>query len=103
MEKITKESFKDYENSEELAIVKFGAEWCGPCRMLDEVLNQYSNDNTNIKIGQVNVDVESELSTKFEINSIPVTMFFKGGKLLERRTGYFQKSELSNFVDKYKN
>jgi thioredoxin 1 len=76
-------------------IVDFWAEWCGPCRMLTPILEQLAAEKPDIvKIGKVNVDESPELATQFGVRSIPMLVFFKGGKQVDTVVGVQSKDAL---------
>jgi thioredoxin 1 len=75
-------------------IIDFWAPWCGPCRSLGKILDEISTEGEDIKIFKVNVDECSFLLEKFEISSIPVLLFFDGGKLIDRTVGTLAKRDI---------
>jgi thioredoxin 1 len=75
-------------------IIDFWAPWCGPCRSLGKILDEISAECEAIKIFKVNVDECSFLLEKFEISSIPVMLFFDGGKLIDRTVGAMIKRDI---------
>jgi thioredoxin len=77
------------------AIVDFWAEWCSPCRALKPIITQLATElYEKVLIVGVNVDEESELTTSFNIMSIPTLIFFKNGKEVHRTSGGFSRIEL---------
>lgn len=76
-------------------LVDFSATWCGPCRMLEPVLEEVSKENN---ILQVDVDQCSELARSFGIMSVPTIMCFKDGKLVKKDVGYKTVSEIEEFM-----
>lgn len=97
---VGKESFMaEVQTGEELVLVDFWADWCGPCKMLTPILDEIS-DEIKVKICKVNVDEEGELATEFGIRSIPTILVFKNGKEIDRIVGLREKEEL---VEKIKN
>ena len=77
-------------------IVDFWAEWCGPCRMLTPILEDLAKENAGaVKIGKVNVDENPNLSARFNVRSIPMLAFFKGGKQVDTVVGVQSKDALS--------
>lgn len=97
---VGRESFMaEVQTGEELVLVDFWADWCGPCKMLTPILDEIS-DEIKVKICKVNVDEEGELATEFGIRSIPTILVFKNGKEIDRIVGLRQKEEL---IEKIKN
>lgn len=76
-------------------LVDFFATWCGPCRMLEPVLEEFSKDNNVL---QVDIDQFGELTDGFNIMSVPTLMCFENGALKAQDAGYKSLDELNNFV-----
>lgn len=76
-------------------LVDFFATWCGPCRMLEPVLEEFSKDNNVL---QVDIDQFRELTDSFNIMSVPTLMCFENGTLKSQDVGYKSVDELNNFV-----
>ena len=78
-------------------VVDFYATWCGPCKMLAPVLDQQAAAFTGkIKFLKVNVDEASDLSKRFQIQSIPTLLFFKDGKQVDSSVGLISADALRN-------
>ena len=81
-------------------MIDFYAEWCGPCRMMSPVIEEFAKDyDGRIKIGKINVDEESDLAMRFGVQSIPSFIFIKDGKVIDRITGAMPKPVLRNYLD----
>lgn len=79
-------------------IIDFNAEWCGPCKMLAPVLEEISEEKTNIKFVSVNVDMNEELASSFNVMSIPCVVLMENGKEVKRSIGLVPKVELERFI-----
>lgn len=89
---LTADAFKkdvfDYETSKEWdfkgdvpVIIDFYSDWCGPCKAVAPILEELSNEyEGKIKIYKVNTEIEQELSSAFQIRSIPSMLFIPIGK-----------------------
>ncbi|MBO4426523.1 MAG: thioredoxin [Clostridiales bacterium] len=87
-------------NSSIPVMIDFYAEWCGPCRMMSPVVEDFAKEyEGKVKIGKINVDDESELAMRFGIQSIPSFVFMREGKVVERVTGAMPKPVLKDYLD----
>ncbi len=68
-------------------IIDFHAEWCGPCKMMEPQFKKASDELHDVRFGKVDVDKEYELAGKFQVMSIPTTLFFKNGEMVDRHSG----------------
>ncbi len=81
-------------------IVDFFASWCEPCKMLAPVLEsvgqKYSN---NLKILKVDIDKYPELSTEYQVMSVPTLLFFSNGELVNREVGFIPEEKLCSIIE----
>ncbi|MBQ6052897.1 MAG: thioredoxin [Clostridia bacterium] len=80
--------------SEKTVLVDFWATWCGPCRMLAPVIEEISEERTDIKVCKVDVDEEPELAAEYGIQSIPTLIVFKDGKAINKSIGVRPKDDI---------
>lgn len=78
-------------------LVDFSATWCGPCRMLEPVLDEFGKENQVLK---VDIDKFQELTSSFGIMSVPTLIVFKDGKKVIQDVGYKSLDELIVFCSK---
>jgi len=80
-------------------LVDFWAPWCGPCRMVSPVVEAVATEFTGkIKVVKLNTDESPQIAAQFQIMGIPTLMFFSGGKMVDRVTGYMAKEALSQKI-----
>lgn len=98
---VTEQSFdQEVVKAETPVLVDFWAEWCGPCRLIAPIVEDFAREyEGKLKVAKVDVDDNQNLAMKFSIMSIPTLGVFKGGQLVERIVGYMPKGELKRRVD----
>ena len=97
--KLTEENFQAYSNSSKPLLVDFWAEWCGPCKVMEPVVERLSRKYADqITFGKVNVDEEMNLSSRFQVFSIPTFMLFKGGNPIDAVIGAVGEAALEQFL-----
>ena len=95
----TEETAKIAIEKNTLAIIDFGANWCGPCRTIEPIIEQLSEKYADkIIIGKVNVDDELELARKFNIMSIPTFVAIKEGKVIGTTVGVQTKQQILDLL-----
>lgn len=84
--------------AEGTVLVDFWADWCGPCRMLSPLIEQVSDERTDVKICKVNVDESASLAEEYNVTSIPMLAVFKKGALDKKSVGVIPKSEILSLL-----
>jgi len=99
---ITDGNIKETLEANKITVLQFSAEWCGPCRMLGPIIEELASDNTDIAIGKVNVDENSNAAVQYGIRGIPAIIFFKDGQVIETLVGVQSKANLQAKIDSLK-
>lgn len=100
--KLTAENFKDIINSNDIVIVDFWAEWCGPCRSFAPTFEAASEKYPDISFAKVNTEEERELAAGFNIRSIPTLMVFREQIILYAEAGALPASALDQMIEQIK-
>lgn len=84
---ITDSNFDQFVKENENVVVDCWAAWCGPCRMLSPIIEQLSEEKTNIAFAKLDVDKNRAVSMRYGIMSIPTLLYFKNGALVDKTLG----------------
>jgi thioredoxin 1 len=83
----------------DVVLVDFYADWCGPCKSLAPTLENLANQyDGKAVVAKVNVDKNPELSAKFGVRSIPALFYFKNGELVGKQTGVQSQAHISENI-----
>ena len=98
---INQADFDEVKNSE-LAVVDFSAVWCGPCKMVAPVLEQLSEELTDVSFYNVDVDKNMDLAQEYKITNIPAILVMKRGQVVNSQVGFAPKDVLAEVINKSK-
>ena len=81
-------------------IIKFYAEWCGPCKLLGPIVKEVATE-VKVPIVEVNVDTEATkpVVEKYGVQSIPQMVYIVDGKEVARHNGFMTKDQLIAFIN----
>ena len=86
-----------------IVVIDFFADWCGPCQTLLPTVHKLAEElKDEVTIKKVNVDTNRELSTAFNIRSIPTLVYFKNGKEVARHNGLLSEGMLRGHINQLK-
>lgn len=100
---VTEETFEsEVLNAELPVLVDFSAEWCGPCKMVDPIVHELADDWAGqVKVVKIDADESPSILMKYGVMGIPTLMFFVGGEVKERVTGFQPKKKLVKKFEKH--
>lgn len=91
---VDKNNFDSIKNSDQLVLLDFYADWCGPCRMVSPIVDEIAQENPQVLVGKINVDNEPELAGKFGVASIPTLVVMKHGEVVQQSAGAKPKPQI---------
>lgn len=80
--------------SDKPVLLDFFATWCGPCKMLGQVLETMAKEEKNYKIVKVDIDECQDLASAWNIMSVPSVFIVKDGKVVDSMVGFQQQKVL---------
>jgi len=98
---VTDDSFNEVVSTNDLVLVDFWAEWCGPCKKLSPILDEIA-DERGLLVGKLNIDENPGKAQEYSVQSIPTMVLFKSGQPVKTITGAKPKhlllKELSEWI-----
>ncbi len=96
------EKFEDLIKSDKPVLIDFFATWCGPCQMMHPILEEVAkNVGEKARVIKIDIDKNQELSSVYNVRSVPTLMIFKDGDLKWRTSGVQQAAVLEAELAKY--
>lgn len=99
---LTKDNFEQIITDNDMVIVDFWAEWCGPCKMFGPVFEKVSEDHPDAVFAKVNTEVEQEIAGWFQIRSIPTLMIFREKIIIFSQAGALPEGSFRQVIEKAK-
>ena len=84
---LTSNNFNQEILKNQLLLVDFWAEWCGPCKSMHPVFTRMAKKYKQVRFARVNVDDAQDIAMKYGVQSIPTFIMFKNGKIVNKMVG----------------
>ena len=97
---LTKDNFNDTVDGNDIVVVDFWAEWCGPCKSFAPVFEKVAENHPEIVFGKIDTEEQTELAQAFQIRSIPTLMLFREQIQLFAQPGALSIAQLEDLVQK---
>lgn len=96
------QNYQEVIGQQGLVVVQYFATWCGPCKMLKPVLEQISNELTDVKFFRVDIDLFRNQAIEAGIRSVPTVVLYKDGEEVDRQSGYQPKERIQSWMNQFK-
>lgn len=95
-------NFEETITKNDIVLVDFWADWCGPCKQFGPIFDQSSEEHTDVVHAKLDTDANQELAGQLGIQGIPTLMAFREGVLVFNQSGALPANALEEVVTKVK-
>ena len=96
----TDSDFEKLISDNQRVVVKFYADWCGPCKILGPFVDELAGEmEGKAIIGKVNVDKQRKLTDKFKVKSMPTLIFIKDNVIVDGHNGLMSKPNIKGILE----
>ncbi len=99
---LTTENFDSTITGNDIVVVDFWADWCGPCKMFAPSFEAASEKEPQIVFGKVDTEAQQSLAAAAGIQSIPTLMIFRDSILLFSQPGALPPAALEDLIGQVK-
>ena len=97
---LTAKNFDQVVSGDKPVLVDFWAPWCGPCQMMEPVVEEVTKAHKTVTVGKLNIDEYPEVAEKYHVMSVPTFLMFKDGKVSGQVVGAVPKEALVSLIEK---
>ncbi|WP_254274602.1 thioredoxin [Haloarcula marina] len=84
----------------DVVLTDFYADWCGPCKMLEPVVETLAAE-TDAAVAKVDVDANQQLAAAYGVRGVPTLVLFAGGEQVEEIVGVQSEDQLRSLIERY--
>ena len=95
---MTADNFNDIIEGNDIVLIDFWAEWCGPCKMFGPIFEKTAEKHPDMAFAKVDTEANQELAAQFGIRSIPTLGIFREKTLLFLQPGMLPEPALEDVI-----
>ena len=75
-------------------ILDFYADWCGPCKKQDPILEELEAEYGDVEVAKIDVDEEQDVANQYQVRSLPTIVIEREGEIVDRFVGFTQREDI---------
>jgi len=99
---LTTQNFNETLDNNEIVIIDFWAEWCGPCRQFAPIFEKIAEENPDITFAKVNTEEQQAIANEYNVHSIPTLMVSRDGIILLNQAGMLPEETFNKLIEHVK-
>lgn len=101
MLEINTDNFAGLAASDKPLVIDFWAEWCGPCKALAPMMEEFAREyEGRVNIGKCDVEENNDLAVQFKIRNVPTILFIRDGEVVDKQVGAVSRDAITAKISK---
>ena len=94
-------ALQEYLRREQIVVVQFGSETCGPCRAIQKKIELWNMDHPRVQYLYISADSMPEICAQMDVFTVPTVLVYVQGKMTIRKSGCFSLDGILQKTEQY--